>query len=97
MKMQTQTGGLTMQSTYNHGNGKASGFIDWGECYPNMHFFQGLQHNANNSNFTGVAGFTYVGDGWGGVGEFSSDQSDNKMYTEKSWFEMGPLSLGTNV
>lgn len=46
MKSQFQTGGLTMQSTYNNGNGKMSGAIDWGECYPNLHYFTGLNHSA---------------------------------------------------
>jgi len=97
MKRTSQMGGLTFQSTYNHGNGKMSGFIDWGEVYPNVNFFQGLNHNANSTDFTGVAGFSYVGENWGGVGEFASDQNENKTYSEKSWFETGPLALGTNV
>ena len=78
MKSQFQAGGLTLQSTYNDGNGNMSGYIDYGEVYPNLNFFSGLNYSKNNTDFSGVAGFTYVGNNWGGVGEFSQDQNDNR-------------------
>jgi len=74
-----------------------TGLMDWGEIYPNLSFFQGVDYSTQNTDFTGIAGFSYVGENWGGVGEFHTNQNDQRTYSEKSWFEQGPFALGTNV
>merc|ERR1712039_912239 len=43
MKGTQQMGGLTFSGSYDHGNGKMTGMVDWGEIYPNLNFFQGLE------------------------------------------------------
>lgn len=75
MKNQFQVDGMTFEGSYNHGTGKLTGYVDWGtsSLVPNVHWFTGLDHSMNNSNFNSVTGCSYVGENWGGVGELHYD------------------------